>query len=66
MNILYVNLIFLCRYETELNMSMMVEADMSRLRGVRDSMTLAISDLELQIEGLKEELALLKLNHKEV
>lgn len=39
---------------------------MGRLRGVRDSMTLAISDLEVQIEGLKEELVYIRSNHEEV
>lgn len=39
---------------------------MSRLRGVRDSMTLSISDLEVQIEGLKEELVYMRSNHEEV
>ncbi|XP_041640983.1 keratin, type I cytoskeletal 42-like [Cheilinus undulatus] len=56
---------FKIKYETELNIHSMVEADVARLRGVRDSMTLSISDMELQIEGLKEELAFLKRNHEE-
>lgn len=43
-----------------------VEGDVVRLRGVRDSLTLSISDLEVQIEGLKEELVYLKSNHDEV
>lgn len=43
-----------------------VEADVSRLRGVRDSLTLNISDLEVQIEGMKEELVYMKSNHEEV
>ncbi|XP_041819938.1 keratin, type I cytoskeletal 19-like [Chelmon rostratus] len=56
---------FKIKYETEMNMRVNVEADVTRLRGVRDSMTLCISDLEMQIEGLKEELAYIKSNHEE-
>ncbi|XP_049426881.1 keratin, type I cytoskeletal 19-like [Epinephelus fuscoguttatus] len=56
---------FRVKYETELNLCSMVEADVLRLRGVRDSMTLAISDLEVQIEGLKEELVYVKRTHEE-
>ncbi|XP_031144758.2 keratin, type I cytoskeletal 19-like isoform X2 [Sander lucioperca] len=56
---------FKIKYETELNMHTMVEADVFRLRGVRDSMTLNISDLEVQIEGLKEELVYMKTTHEE-
>ena len=47
-------------------MHMIVEADVCRLRGVRDGLTLTISELELQIEGLREELAYIKTNHAEV
>ncbi|KAL7403914.1 hypothetical protein ABVT39_006857 [Epinephelus coioides] len=56
---------FRLKYETELNLRSMVEADVLRLRGVRDSMTLAISDLEVQIEGLKEELVYMRRAHEE-
>ncbi|XP_054459593.1 keratin, type I cytoskeletal 19-like [Anoplopoma fimbria] len=56
---------FRIKYEAELNMRTMVEADVLRLRGVRDGMTLSISDLELQIESLKEELVYMKSNQKE-
>lgn len=47
-------------------MRSMVESDVFRLRGVRDSLTLSISELEMQIEGLREELAYIKSNHAEV
>ncbi|XP_034543165.1 keratin, type I cytoskeletal 13-like [Notolabrus celidotus] len=56
---------FKIKFETELAMHKMVEGDVARLRGVRDSMTLSISDLQLQVEGLKEELVYMKSNHEE-
>ncbi|XP_040891257.1 keratin 99 [Toxotes jaculatrix] len=56
---------FKMKYQTELNMRTMVEADVLRLRGVRDSLTLTISDLEMQIEGLKQDLVYIKNNHEE-
>lgn len=43
-----------------------VEADVFRLRGIRDSLTLSISNLEMSVEGLKEELICLANSHKEV
>ncbi|XP_064820310.1 keratin, type I cytoskeletal 42-like [Oncorhynchus masou masou] len=57
--------VFKMKLETEANMRMKIEGDVARLRGVLYSFTLTRAELEIQIEGLKEELVYLRKNHEE-
>ncbi|XP_067825435.1 keratin, type I cytoskeletal 19-like [Heptranchias perlo] len=56
---------FKVKFESELGIRMSVERDINGLRTMLDDMTLDKSQLETQIEGLKEELIYIRKNHED-
>ncbi|XP_008592610.1 PREDICTED: keratin, type I cytoskeletal 39 [Galeopterus variegatus] len=53
------------KYEAEMSLRQLVEADANSLRQVLNALTLGKADLEARVQSLKEELLCLRKNHEE-
>ncbi|XP_003467142.2 keratin, type I cytoskeletal 40 [Cavia porcellus] len=56
---------FRSRYDSELSLRQLLENDISGLRGILGELSLCRSDLEAQVESLKDDLLCLKKSHQE-
>ncbi|KAK2110777.1 Keratin, type I cytoskeletal 40 [Saguinus oedipus] len=56
---------FKSKYDSELSLRQLLQADISGLHGILDELTLCKSDLEAHVESLKEDLLCLKKTHEE-
>ena len=54
------------RYEAEVSLRQLVEADANGLQQILNALTLGKADLEAQVQSLKEELLCLKNDHEQV
>lgn len=54
------------RYEAEVSLRQLVEADANGLQRILNALTLGKADLEARVQSLKEELLCLKSDHEKV
>ncbi|XP_027728936.1 keratin, type I cytoskeletal 23 [Vombatus ursinus] len=56
---------FSLKYENELSFKKDLETEVETLRKILDDMTIVTTDLELEVEGMRKELILMKKHHEE-